>query len=91
MVRHPGAAPVHLVCLVPGVVWTSRLGHTYQVHPEPITEPLPDPIPRERDPYPLTIPEDHDWQDDHILEDLPPEPPPPLAPPYDPGKDPPPF
>ncbi len=72
-------------------MWTSRLGHTYQVHPEPITEPLPDPIPRDREPWPLITPEDNDWHDDYILENPPPEPPPPLAPPYDPGKDPPPF
>ncbi|MCA1675593.1 MAG: hypothetical protein LC799_26580, partial [Actinobacteria bacterium] len=36
----PGA-----VCHPPGVVWISRLGHTYQIHPEPIIEPLPDPPP----------------------------------------------
>ena len=90
---HPGARPVHLVCLVPGVVWTSRLGHTYQVHPEPITEPLPDPIPRDCEPWPLITPEDHDWEHDQILEPTPPgpDPPPPPAPPHDPDKDPPPF
>jgi hypothetical protein len=60
--------------------WTSRLGHTYQVHPEPITEPLPDPIPRDCEPWPLITPEDHDWEHDQILEPTPPgpDPPPPV-------------
>ncbi len=71
--------------------WTSRLGHAYQTHPEPIIEPLPDPIPRDREPWPLIIPEDHDWETDQILEPPPPDPPPPPAPPHDPAKDPPPF
>ena len=25
--------------------WTSRLGHTYNIEPKPIIQPLPDPIP----------------------------------------------
>jgi len=92
VVRHPGAAPVHLVCLVPGVVWTSRLGHTYQIYPEPIIELLPDPLPRDREPWPLITPGDEDWEDDQILDDSQPGPDPPRpAPPHDPDKDPPPF
>ena len=72
--------------------WTSRLGHTYQVHPEPIIEPLPDPIPRNRDPWPLITPSDDGWEHDQILEDPPPEPdPPPPQLPHDPDHDPPPF
>ncbi|MDQ3988711.1 MAG: HNH endonuclease [Actinomycetota bacterium] len=70
--------------------WTSRLGHAYQTHPEPIIEPLPDPIPRDREPWPLIIPGDHGWEHYQILDDPPPEPPPP-APPHDPQADPPPF
>ncbi len=70
--------------------WISRLGHTYQIHPEPIIEPLPDPIPRDHQPWPLITPGDHDWENDQILEPLPPEPDPPPPPaPY--GHDPPPF
>jgi hypothetical protein len=47
--------------------WTSRLGHTYLVHPPPITEPLPDPIPRAEQAPPLLVPLDDDlaiWEDD---------------------------
>ncbi len=72
--------------------WTSRLGHIYQIHPEPIIEPLPDPIPRDRGPLPLITPDDDGWEHDQILDDPPPgpdPPPPPAA--YDPEADPPPF
>jgi hypothetical protein len=65
--------------------WTSRLGHTYQHHPPAIIEPLPDPMPRGRAPYPLTIPPDDGWEDTEIWEGLPPEPEP------DPSADIPPF
>ncbi|MQA12935.1 MAG: DUF222 domain-containing protein [Pseudonocardiaceae bacterium] len=72
--------------------WTSRLGHVYLRQLEPIIEPLPDPIPRDRDPYPVLTPDDRDWEGDHILEHPPPEPePPPAPPPHDPDTDPPPF
>ncbi len=73
--------------------WRSRLGHIYQVHPSPIIEPLPDPIPREGPAPPLVNPLDH-W-DSEIWEDSPPEagtgPPPEPSPPSDPDDDPPPF
>ncbi len=68
--------------------WTSRLGHTYHVHPEPVTEPLPDPIPRNRDPFPLITPDEGDWEHGHVLEHPPPEPEPP---PYHPDTGIPPF
>ncbi|MDQ3988293.1 MAG: HNH endonuclease [Actinomycetota bacterium] len=70
--------------------WTSRLGRTYQTWPSPIIETLPDPIPRDRDPYPRTVPNDQDWENSTILDEALPElePPPPS---YDPGDDPPPF
>ena len=72
--------------------WISRLGHTYQIHPEPIIEPLPDPLPRDHKPWPLITPEDEGWEDDQILEPPPPEPDPPPPPAqYDPESDPPPF
>jgi len=72
--------------------WTSRLGHTYQIYPEPIIELLPDPLPRDREPWPLITPGDEDWEDDQILDDSQPGPDPPRpAPPHDPDKDPPPF
>jgi hypothetical protein len=73
--------------------WTSRLGHTYQHHPPAIIEPLPNPIPRDRPPYPLTIPLDDGWEDTEIWEDLPPEPDPEPDPPPepDPSADIPPF
>jgi hypothetical protein len=70
--------------------WASRLGHTYQIRPEPIIEPLPDPLPRDREPWPLITPTDHGWEDDQILDDPQPGPDPP-APPHDPETDPPPF
>jgi hypothetical protein len=54
--------------------WTSRLGHTYHRHPPKIIESLLDPVPRDQPPYPLTIPSEDGWQDDHIWEDPPPEP-----------------
>ncbi|MGH3997104.1 MAG: HNH endonuclease signature motif containing protein, partial [Pseudonocardiaceae bacterium] len=76
----------------PGVFrWNSRLGHTYQHEPPAILEPLPDPIPRDRPPYPLTIPLDDGWEDTEIWEDPPldPEPDPPPEP--DPSADIPPF
>jgi hypothetical protein len=46
--------------------WISRLGHTYEVDPSPIIEPLPDPIPRDGPAPPLHIPLDDDlaiWDD----------------------------
>ena len=75
------------------LVWTSRVGHTYQNHPPSIIEPLPDPIPRDRHPYPLTSPLDDGWEDTEIWEDLPPEPDPEPDPPPkpDPRADNPPF
>jgi hypothetical protein len=63
------AAPPN-VCYYPGVVWTSRLGHTYLVHPPPITEPLPDPITRTEPAPPLLVSFDADLA---IWEDNPPE------------------
>ncbi len=66
----------------PGVFrWTSRLGHVYQHEPPAILEPLPDPIPRGRLPYPLTMPLDG-GENTEIWEDLAPDP--------DPEPDPPP-
>ncbi|MGH3901708.1 MAG: hypothetical protein ACRDTA_26330, partial [Pseudonocardiaceae bacterium] len=50
------------------------LGHTYQQRPPAIIEPLPDPIPRDRPPYPLIIPPDDGWEDTRIWDDPPPEP-----------------
>jgi hypothetical protein len=64
--------------------WTSRLGHTYQHQPPTIIEPLPDPIPRDRPPYPLTIPLDDGREGTEIWDDPPSEPEP------DPEPDPPP-
>ncbi len=80
----------------PGVFcWTSRLGHTYQRRPPAIIEPLPDPIPRDRPPYPRMIHLDDGWEDTEIWEDPPPEPEPepePDPPPEpDPRADVPPF
>ncbi|MDQ3763702.1 MAG: HNH endonuclease [Actinomycetota bacterium] len=69
----------------PGVFhWTSRLGHTYHRPPPAIIEPLPDPIPRDRPPYPIKIPTDDGWEDTSIWED------PPVEPEPDPKPDPPP-
>jgi hypothetical protein len=69
----------------PGVFrWTSRLGHTYQRRPPAIIEPLPDPILRDRPPYPLTIPRDDGWEDTQIWDDLPPGPDPEPDPPPEP-------
>ncbi|MGH3822678.1 MAG: DUF222 domain-containing protein [Pseudonocardiaceae bacterium] len=76
----------------PGVFqWTSRLGHTYHRRPPKIIEPLLDPIPRDQPHYPLTIPPDDDWEDDHIWEDPRPETEPDLPPEPEPDDDPPPF
>ncbi len=69
--------------------WISRLGHTYHHHPPAILEPLPGPIPRDRPPYPLTIPLDDGWEDTEIWEDPPPEPEP--DPPPEPSTGIPPF
>jgi len=72
--------------------WTTRLGHTYDVPPRPITEPQQDPIPRGPDPYSLPLPPEGDWEKNKILEDPPPpepEPPPPVS--RDDPDDPPPF
>jgi hypothetical protein len=71
--------------------WTSRLGHTYHRHPQKIIEPLLDPIPSGQPPYPLTIPPDDGWEDDHIWEDPPPEPEPDPPPKANPDEEPPPF
>jgi hypothetical protein len=46
--------------------WTSRLGHTYQRRPPAIIEPLTDPIPRDRPPFPLVLPPDDDGEDSRI-------------------------
>ncbi len=81
------------VCYNPGVVWISRLGHTYEHRPPAILETLPAPIPRDRPPCPLTIPLDDGWEDTEIWEDLPPPPDPEPDPPpgTDPSADIPPF
>ncbi|MGH3798694.1 MAG: DUF222 domain-containing protein [Pseudonocardiaceae bacterium] len=71
--------------------WISRLGHSYHRRPPPILEPLPDPISRDRPPYPLRIPLDDGWEDTEIWEDPPPAPEPDLPPEPDPGADIPPF
>ncbi|MDQ3765534.1 MAG: HNH endonuclease [Actinomycetota bacterium] len=69
----------------PGVFrWTNRLGHTYQRRPPAVIEPLPNPIPRYRPPYPLIMPRDDGWEDTSIWED------PPVEPEPDPEPDPPP-
>jgi hypothetical protein len=76
----------------PGVFrWTSRLGHPYERRPPAIIEPLPDPIPRDRSPFPLTIPLDDDWEDTQIWDDPEPEPEPDPPPEPDPRADIPPF
>ena len=72
------------VCHSIGVVWTSLLGHSYHRRPPPIFKyhrrpppilgPLPDPIPRDRPPYPLMIPLDDGWEDTEIWEDPHPNP-----------------
>ncbi|MBV8993651.1 MAG: HNH endonuclease [Pseudonocardiales bacterium] len=72
----------------PGVFrWTSRLGHTYQHWPLVIVGPLPDPVPRDRAPYPLTITSDEGWEDTEIWGDLPPEADPESDPPPEPDPD----
>ncbi|HSL07653.1 MAG TPA: DUF222 domain-containing protein [Pseudonocardiaceae bacterium] len=76
----------------PGVFrWTSRLGHSYERRPPAIIEPLPDPIPRDRSPFPLTIPLDDDWEDTQIWDDPESEPEPDPPPEPDPRTDIPPF
>lgn len=65
--------------------WTSRLRHTYQHQPPAIIEPLPDPISRDRPPYPLAIPPDDGWEATEIWEDLPPDPEPDPPPEPDPS------
>lgn len=79
------------VCYYWGVVWTSRLGHTYHHRPPAIIELLPDPIARDQPPYPLTIPPDDGWEDSQVWEDPPREPDPEPDPPHDPRDDIPPF
>jgi hypothetical protein len=72
------------------LIWTSRLGHTYQVPPPLIIEPLPDPIPRDPPPDFVPLSEETDtptWREPAQSE---PDPEPPPAPPSDPGE-PPPF
>ncbi|MGH3821739.1 MAG: hypothetical protein ACRDRA_02675, partial [Pseudonocardiaceae bacterium] len=71
--------------------WISRLGHTYHRHPPKIIEPLLAPIPRNQPHYPLTIPSDDGWEDDHIWENPPPEHQPDPPPEPNPDDDPPPF
>lgn len=66
-------------------MWTSRLGHIYLHHPPAIIELLPDPVPRDRPLYPLTIPFDDGWEDTEIWEDPPPDPDPEPDPPPEPG------
>lgn len=58
------------------------MAHTYERRPPAIIEPLPDPIPRDQPPYPLTLPLYDGWEDTEIWDDLAPEP--------DPEPDPPP-
>jgi hypothetical protein len=54
--HHPGpASDLPSVCHQNGVVWVSRLGHTYHRQPPAIIEPLPDLIPRDQPPYPFTL------------------------------------
>ncbi|MGH3707696.1 MAG: hypothetical protein ACRDRQ_06245 [Pseudonocardiaceae bacterium] len=77
------------VCYYSEFVWTSRLGHTYQHQPPAIIELLPDPIPRGRSPYPITIFPDDGWEGTKIWDDPPLEPDPPPEP--DPSADIPPF
>ena len=48
------------VCYYSGIVWTSRLGHTYLLRPSLIIEPLPDLIPRHGPAPPLVIRPDDD-------------------------------
>ncbi|MDQ4011033.1 MAG: HNH endonuclease [Actinomycetota bacterium] len=71
--------------------WTSRLGHIYQRRLPAIIEPLPDPIPRDRPPYPPVLPPDDDGEDAHIWDDPPPDPEPDPPPESDPDSDVPPF
>jgi hypothetical protein len=84
------AGPLN-VCHYRGVVWTSRLGHTYHRQLPAIIEPLPDPIPRDQLPYPLTTPLDDGWEDTQIWEDPSPEPEPDPPPEPNPHDDIPPF
>lgn len=49
-----------------------RLGHTYEVRPPPIIEPLPDPIPG-YNPPPLPTWPDDDWNDSSIWDGASPE------------------
>jgi hypothetical protein len=75
--------------------WRSRLGHTYQVDPPPIIEPLPDPIPRDGPAPPLVSSLDHYWDDSVIWDGSSPggatRTPPGPSPPPVPDDDPPPF
>jgi hypothetical protein len=88
--KHEGGWQLHQP--EPGhFTWTSRLGHPYERHPPAIIEPLPDPIPRDRSPFPLTIPLDDDWEDTQIWDDPEPEPEPDPPPEPDPRADIPPF
>ena len=66
------------------MTWTSRLGKTYQVNPNPVITPLPDPVPPDSgDVHDLTQP-DGPWNE-HILQPEPeqtpeaPRPPPPTT------------
>lgn len=70
-------------------VWVSPLGRRYPARPHPITEPMPDPAPREEPPEPGWLPADDHWEEVIIGSDThlgkPPEPG------IKPGTDPPPF
>lgn len=79
------------MCYYTEFVWTSRLGYSYERRPPAIIEPLPDPIPRDRSPFPLTIPLDDDWEDTQIWDDPESEPEPDPPPEPDPRTDIPPF
>ena len=68
----------------PPLVWTSRLGHIYHHQPPAIIQPLPDPIPRDQPPYPLTIPPDDGWENSQVWEEPPPAPDPEPDPPPEP-------
>jgi hypothetical protein len=80
------------VSVEPTLVWRSRLGHTYLIHPPPIIEPLPNPITRAQPTPPLLVPLDNNlviWQDDPPEHDT--GPPPQPSPLSDPNDHPPPF
>jgi hypothetical protein len=70
--KHDGGWRLHQT--EPGLFhWRSRLGHSYLLHPSPIIEPLPDPIPRDGPAPPLVVPPDQDWDASRIWDDTPPD------------------